>query len=230
MKRTKSLIVLAMAFFRSALILFILSSLVTENFGYRQRLSGYRIRKVSAKIHIGSRLRCSKSTEESTDDKESDSDFQIWSNPAYSIDQINKWYLDIDRALITVGSKGVAPAQVNSVIDLLQQHVHIRVKVASDKLDSHLISREMADSELLVGKAELLQVRKRGFMFGTTESTAAINTATRNAKLKLMVEAKDVTKIKCYNCDCLGHFSSDCPEPKKIEKKSASKYSSKPRY
>ena len=220
----------AMAFFRSALIFFILSSLVTENFGYHQRLSSYRSCKISAKNHIASRLSCSKSSEESTDDKESDSDFQIWSNPAYSIDQINKWYLDIDRALITVGSKGVAPAQVNSVIDLLQQHVHIRVKVASDKLDSHLISREMADSELLVGKAELLQVRKRGFMFGTTESTAAINTATRNAKLKLMVEAKDVTKIKCYNCDCLGHFSSDCPEPKKIEKKSSSKYSSKPRY
>lgn len=219
-----------MALFRSYSILFILLSLVTRNFGFQKRISSYRSCKVSTEIHIASRLQCSISTNESADDKETDSDFQIWSNPAYSIDQINKWYLEIDRALITVGSKGVAPAQVNSVVDLLQQHVHIRVKVASDKLDSHLISKEMADNELLVGKAELLQVRKRGFMFGTTENTAAINTATRNAKLKLLVEAKDVTKIKCYNCDCLGHFSSDCPEPKKIEKKNPSKFSSKPRY
>jgi RNA-binding protein YhbY len=219
-----------MALFRSYAIFFILSSLVVGNFGFQQRISSYRSCKVSREIHIASRLQCSVSTDENADDKDSDSDFQIWSNPAYSIDQINKWYLEIDRALITVGSKGVAPAQVNSVVDLLQQHVHIRVKVASDKLDSHMISKEMADNELLVGKAELLQVRKRGFMFGTTENTAAINTATRNAKLKLLVEAKDVTKIKCYNCDCLGHFSSDCPEPKKIEKKNPSKFSSKPRY
>lgn len=24
---------------------------------------------------------------------------------------------------------------------------------------------------------------------------------------------RDVTKIKCYNCNTLGHFAKDCPEP-----------------
>jgi RNA-binding protein YhbY len=220
-----------MVVLRVIVVLVISSFLLLEIFGYRQfTKSCYKKNLSFGEMHVANRLLCSKSSEEISTDKENDSDFQIWSNPSYSEEQINKWYLDIDRALITVGSKGVAPGQINSLVDLLQQHVHIRVKVASDKLDSHVLSKEMADSELLVGKAELLQVRKRGFMFGTTEKTAAKNTALRNAKLKKVIESKDVTKIKCYNCDCVGHFSSDCPEPKKIESKASAKFSAKSKY
>jgi RNA-binding protein YhbY len=220
-----------MVVLRVIVVCVISSFLILEIFGYRQfSKSCYKKNLSFGDMHMVNRLLCSKSSEEMSTEKENEKDFQIWSNPSYAEEEINKWYLDIDRALITVGSKGVAPGQINSLVDLLQQHVHIRVKVASDKLDSHVLSKEMADSELLVGKAELLQVRKRGFMFGTTEKTAAKNTALRNAKMKKVIESKDVSKIKCYNCDCVGHFSSDCPEPKKIESKASAKFSAKSKY
>ena len=206
------------------------SFLILEIFGYRSVcVSCYKTRSTVKTAHLNSRLLCAKSSEDIAAEKEDDKNFQIWTNPKYSEEQINKWYLGIDRALVTVGSKGVAAGQVNSILDLLQQHVHIRVKVSSDKFDSHLLSKEIADSELLTGKAELLQVRKRGFMFGTLEDTAAKNTAIRAAKQKL-IDSKDVSKIKCYNCDGLGHYSSDCPEPKKIETKSNAKQVFKKKY
>ena len=195
--------------------------------GYRSvRLSPYRTSFCNGKFNEVHQLSCSDSSDQTTEGDDDSADFQIWTNPSYPEEQVNKWYLGIDRALITVGSKGVTNGQINSVADLLQQHVHIRVKVASDKLDSHLLSKEMADSEVLVGKAELLQIRKRGFMFGTTEKTAAKNTAIRNAKL-LAIESKDVSKIQCFNCDQLGHYSSDCPEPKQKESKASEKATSK---
>jgi RNA-binding protein YhbY len=212
-----------MAFLRGFLISILASFLILEVFGYKSvSLSCYLKRSTAETCHFASSLFCSDSSIETTTDKGDEKDFKIWSSPNYPEDQINKWYLDIDKALLTVGSKGIAPGSINSLIDLLQQHVHIRVKVSTDKLNSHELSKEMASSELLVGKAELLQVRKRGFMFGTTEKTAAKNTAIRNAKL-LAIEEKDVSKIKCYNCDEVGHYSSDCPSPKKIESKSNAK-------
>ena len=219
-----------MAILRVTLICLIASFLVLEIFGYKSgRVSCYKRSIAVRSAYASYRLSCSESSEDGEDEKENNKDFQIWSNPKYSEEEINKWYLGIDRALVTVGTKGVAAGIVGSILDLLQQHVHIRVKVSSDKLDSHQLSKEIADSELLVGKAELLQVRKRGFMFGTMEDTAAKNTAIRAAKLKL-IESKDVSKIKCYNCDGMGHYSSDCPEPKKIESKASAKQSFKKKY
>ena len=219
-----------MAILRVTLICLIASFLILEIFGYKSgRVSCYTRGIAARSAYASYRLSCSETSEDGEDEKENNKDFQIWSNPKYSEEEINKWYLGIDRALVTVGTKGVAAGTVGSILDLLQQHVHIRVKVSSDKLDSHQLSKEIADSELLVGKAELLQVRKRGFMFGTTEDTAAKNTAIRAAKLKL-IESKDVSKIKCYNCDGMGHYSSDCPEPKKIESKASAKQSFKKKY
>ena len=213
--------------FKCLLAIFLNIVLILKINGYSSvRLSSYRTSFYTGRSNELHQLSCSKSSEQIVEGDDDSADFQIWTNPSYPEEQVNKWYLEIDRALITVGSKGVTKGQINSVVDLLQQHVHIRVKVASDKLDSHLLSKEMADSEVLAGKAELLQIRKRGFMFGTTEKTAAKNTAIRNAKL-LAIESKDISKIQCFNCDQLGHYSNDCPEPKQRESKASEKATSK---
>lgn len=219
-----------MAALNFLLVCLLASFLILETFGYRSVcVSCLRSRSIVKTAYLNRGLFCTESSEDVTTDKEDEKDFQIWTNPKYSEEQINKWYLGIDRALVTVGSKGIATGQVNSILDLLQQHVHIRVKVSSDKFNSHLLSKEIADNELLAGKAELLQVRKRGFMFGTLEDAAAKNTAIRAAKQKV-IDSKDVSKIKCYNCDGLGHYSSDCPEPKKIETKTYAKQAFKKKY
>jgi RNA-binding protein YhbY len=91
--------------------------------------------------------------------------FEKWSNPKYDESQIDSWYIEIDKALLTVGAKGVTPSGINSLTELLKQHERVKVKIASDKLDPMKLSEEFSTSSSLKDSAELLQVRKRGFLF-----------------------------------------------------------------
>jgi RNA-binding protein YhbY len=90
--------------------------------------------------------------------------FENWSNGAYSRQQIDSWWLQIE-SLLTVGSKGVTKSQINSVIDLLSQHELVRIKLASDKIDPKIISKKFTEDEQLSAVGELIEVRKKGFMF-----------------------------------------------------------------
>lgn len=88
-----------------------------------------------------------------------------WMNEKYPANQLEKWWGSIDP-LLTVGMKGVQPSHVNSLAELLKQHDRVRVKLASDKLNAIEISKSFVDSESLSGTAELLFVRRKGFMVG----------------------------------------------------------------
>ncbi len=95
-----------------------------------------------------------------------DDNFQRWSNPLYDERELNKDYISLGRSLMTIGSSGVSATHINSIVNLLSQHEKVRIKLASDKLDPHVISKLFISDEILGSKAELLEVRKRGIMFG----------------------------------------------------------------
>lgn len=95
-----------------------------------------------------------------------DESFERWSNPKYDPLILNKQFVSVEKSLLTIGSKGVAPSQINSLVELLKQHERVIVKLASDKIDPMMTSKQFTDNEEISKSAELLQVRKRGILFG----------------------------------------------------------------
>ena len=100
-------------------------------------------------------------------DGDADSSFEKWSNPKYNARDLNDEYMKLGKALLTVGGKGVAPSHMSSLVNLLSEHEYVRVKLASDRLDAHLISKQFIENEQVTLSAELLEIRKRGLMFGS---------------------------------------------------------------
>lgn len=93
--------------------------------------------------------------------------FEKWTNPKYNARDLNDEYIKLGKALLTIGGKGVAPSHMSSLTNLLTEHEYVRVKLASDRLDARAISTQFMENELVAQTAELLEVRKRGLMFGS---------------------------------------------------------------
>ena len=91
------------------------------------------------------------------------SDFTKWSNPLYDSKDLNKLWNERD-GLLTIGSSGVSKSHINSLFDLVTQHDVVRVKIATDKIDPFKVSQEFLTSSALVGRIDLLEVRRKGFM------------------------------------------------------------------
>ena len=70
------------------------------------------------------------------------------------------------RALLTIGAKGLGPNTLNSISELLKQHKTIRIKVASDSIDTMVLSDEIMKYPEINCKATLLAVKNREFMIG----------------------------------------------------------------
>ena len=90
-------------------------------------------------------------------------DSRKWTNPSYNEEEVNKWFVEVGKSLLTIGSKGVTKSQINSLSDLLKQHKRVRVKMANDKMNTKTISNEMINDEILLNKVEMLQIRSREF-------------------------------------------------------------------
>lgn len=95
--------------------------------------------------------------------------FERWLNEEYSKAYIeNLWKKH--ESLITIGAKGFKDSHINSISELLTQHEVVRVKLANTKyMDPMDVSKSIAESDKLKDKAELLEVRKREFMFGRAQ-------------------------------------------------------------
>ena len=100
-----------------------------------------------------------------------DSPALTWSNPAYSKEELSLWWAKADKSLISIGSKGVQQSHVNSLLEMLKSHERVRVKIASDKLNSIATAASFMDNEMILNDAELLECRSRGFLVGRTAST-----------------------------------------------------------
>lgn len=66
---------------------------------------------------------------------------------------------------IIQGSKGVQTSHINSLRELLSQHKIVRVKLASDKLDAVMISKNFTSDQNLGPRSELLEVKTKGILF-----------------------------------------------------------------
>ena len=93
-------------------------------------------------------------------------DFKRWSNPNYDQILLNNQYNELGKALMTIGSSGVSISHINSLSDLLGHHERVRVKIASDKIDANVIANTFIKHEKIIDSVELLEIRKRGIMFG----------------------------------------------------------------
>jgi len=86
-------------------------------------------------------------------------------NPSFAETDLEKWWTNVPKSLLTVGSKGVQESHLNSLVNLLGEHDHVRVKVASDQLDVLAIAHEFANNEAVSACGELLECRSKEFMF-----------------------------------------------------------------
>ena len=130
---------------------------------------------VSFHAHLAYRARFSKmlfAKEENTDGERRE--IERWSNPKYPESELNRWWVDLGKPLLTIGSSGIQQSHVNSLCDLLSHHERVRIKLASDKLSSVLIAAELFKFDSLVNKAELLECRHRGFMIGRLNSRISV--------------------------------------------------------
>ena len=108
---------------------------------------------------------------ESDGEQESSNSITKWSNPSYSSEQLKQWWDSIDRALISVGTKGVQQSHVNSLLETLKSHERVKVKLASDRMNSVDTATTFMNNDMLKNNAELLECRKREIMVGRTAST-----------------------------------------------------------
>ena len=167
-----------------------------------------------------------------SDSSSDNTPFQPWFNSKYSAETVNRWFVTIDKPLLTIGRQGPTANTINSLTELVRQHGRIRIKIASDRIDSLALANELAENESVSKQAELLAVKKREFMFGSTDATVMKNIEKRNAlKMKEIESSKISTAtIKCYNCGELGHYSSACPAPKTIISKTVQKQTAKGKF
>jgi RNA-binding protein YhbY len=89
-----------------------------------------------------------------------------WSNPIYSEDDLNKWYKSIGKHFIAIGVNGATPKHINNLHELLKSHQRVRIKVATDKIDTREIIEKFTNDEIFQDKLEVLQIRGREFMMG----------------------------------------------------------------
>lgn len=90
-----------------------------------------------------------------------------WYNKSFSKEDLDNWWNSLQKPLLTIGIKGVANSQINSLKELVTSHDKVRVKLASDKLDTYAIALEILNSELISNSLTVLQVRNREIMFGS---------------------------------------------------------------
>lgn len=88
----------------------------------------------------------------------------------FTKDQINDWWVQINKPLLTIGMKGVSSSQINGLKELILQHKRVRVKIASDKIDVDQIVDSIVGSELTKDSIVLLHIRPREVMFSDSKT------------------------------------------------------------
>ena len=88
-----------------------------------------------------------------------------WQSDKYSVDELKEIWDSVDKSLLSIGSKGIQESHKNSLYELLQQHAVVKVKISSDRLNTLEMAKGFAQDEKIEEIAELLECRKREFMF-----------------------------------------------------------------
>ena len=137
----------------------------------------------------------------------------LWSTDAFPAEQVEGWWKDLGKPLMTVGSKGVADSHVSSLRDLLMQHDRVRVKFASDKVDALRLAQALVSTGPLKDNTELLVVKPRGLMVGRAQSPATAWPVAAAAYRPSRANSMAV----CYGCGAVGHHRVECPNKKRAD-------------
>lgn len=89
-----------------------------------------------------------------------------WHHPDFKKEELNDWYCKLGKSLLTVGMKGVNQSHKNSLLELIQSHERVRVKIASDKSNIMEVAQTFLTDPALEKAVVLLEVRRREFMVG----------------------------------------------------------------
>ena len=88
-----------------------------------------------------------------------------WQSDKYDVDELKEIWDSVDKSLLSIGSKGIQQSHKNSLYELLKQHSVVKVKISSDRLNALEMAQGFAKDEKIEKIAELLECRKREFMF-----------------------------------------------------------------
>jgi RNA-binding protein YhbY len=86
-----------------------------------------------------------------------------------SSDIVDQWWQTTDH-LLTIGSAGLTAKHINSLKNLVQEHAWVKVKLASNKMDTTGVAESVVQCEALAGTVKLLGVRGRFFAVGSDVS------------------------------------------------------------
>lgn len=131
-------------------------------------------------------------------------EFKRYYNPKHPETQINEWFDEIGKSLLTIGSKGPTPSQANSLRELLSRHTRVRVKLSNDKMDAMSISRYLEEHEVMQGSIEVLVVRKREILFGHLPNSKILdkqNPQIESLKSKIKLQGDVIGELKVSSTD-----------------------------
>ena len=166
--------------FSNALVAFVVLIICKDCLSWYQRAPTISSRLIQSKILSrgnihASYVRCSKLFLESEDDNESSIVSGLegkqmhansnWYSPNYLKEDIDQWWKDTQKHLLSIGLKGVTESHVNSLNELITHHGLVRVRLASDKIDGTSVAAKLLESPVLKS-VELLHARNREMLFG----------------------------------------------------------------
>ena len=89
-----------------------------------------------------------------------------WFSPEFKESDIKEWFIVANKPLLRVGGRGIQDTHVNSLLELLEHHNHVRVKVSSRKQTARALATQFMDNTQIANGAALLLIKQREILFG----------------------------------------------------------------
>lgn len=89
-----------------------------------------------------------------------------WYTPKYDPEDIDVWWKQVSRPMLTIGAKGVSESHINSLNELVRDHERVRIRLAHDSIDPVEVTMALINSSILRNPIEAIHIRTREIMIG----------------------------------------------------------------